>query len=1047
GKVLLVKSLYGNLAHETERRGHVFYVGNSFDGEGNTGNNVRKGLVYGAMWAQRSVPMSGSLVEIYPGSKMKGTWGTATAGSGVFVTTDGETYVEAAKLATAINGTYADVLYVDVFKDILPTGTYAFKGESSAANDGKPCKVASNATWTLDFHGNLFQRGNNYSRIEFDGTGVNATIKNARFDDSNLASGLYTMLVASGGATLTVENCSFTNMSTTGTPVNLTNGAAITVVSSTLYLKDVEMTNCTGVQGAVGCYGNNCKIYVAGNTRIFNDEDDTKNYVHLYTGNSSIGVWGDFTGQVQVSIGGVNINKPVIHSGTASTDEYKSEACAVAEGAEIRGLIYLGNDKGYLAYNNDGVLCWTRPGTALPTDNLKPVTVDASDKTKLTCTAWFYNDGTTEAQTTAAISGVCNYYIKETTVEADAYIVKDDGSITYGALATVLSTATAGQTVEVMRDIEGLANLSIPAACTVDGNGKTLTVYVGAESPTLDANNHWYLIKTLASGVTLKNLNISGGAAQKGVWAGALSPQNLLLINVTASQTLTMDNCTVTGLRMQVDDTIGANGLIIKHNSAGVLNLKDCEFTDNMVMIPQDSTTSKVYNSAKIWFRVYSSGNMNLEGKIVIKDNWSITSDGVTAISDNLTDVVAARLHVGQLTEGSHIEMRYSAEYTPIPNEQGKLYDNTGYFYYYTPANLRTIASYPNGLTGSASKTGGVLHYNGATVLLITKDSIGITAPARQASVDSDKVDFRYTLTVKADYFGTEVVTKIHGEEVARTPLYNFTPSASVITVPVAVGMAELDDEIVIELQDASGAVLASTTSDTVKAYALSILEGEYPDTMKAAIASLLQYGATVQTHFGHNTENLAMTAGDLESWTALGVTVKTVDSNTLNTASATVAATASGTLPESVKIQGATLTMENETSLRLYVTVTGDATFTVNNKEASLKTDTAGRTYLEASNIGTASLATAATFTISDGTDTYTYNASPMSYVYTVQTATHGSITASLKAACEALYYYYEAIAAHFDLTNNTGFTTSDTVVLETISDTPNTFSAPYTE
>ncbi len=1107
GEIHLSKANHGNLAGSTNRRALVFFRGNSYDADGDyIRRGIVYGYDWTAYaepikgelvnFCDDDETIRGSWI-----TTPKTPTAPKSTSSLIVIANGKELFTYSVKLAhggalpawaTWSNG--KNTVTTHTFETKTYTGTVAESTEALLSYDGgknwiigtvkqgwtarNPANTAAlqytnvevcrdyvlaetisagyNCSATFDFNGFTVTRLAETYQFHAQGTNNNhymsMTIKNANFEgkigETIPADGKPMFNLVYAERTVSFENCTFSNFKST------TNSASVINIAYRGFarLKDVVMTNCEGKNGTISISGacadatvenpNMGGVYVEGNTQIANTADTTNQIVYAYNLASFVGVSGTFTGNVQVSTNGISDNMPTFckASSTAYAGTDIEERLRVPEGAKILGKIFVSN---YIAYNNNGYLCWIRPGIELDTTHVVAPTYNAENNTLSGGKGWYYNtgaEGAADVYTTKAVTGVYNYFLKDG-IETDAVI--NASTLIYGDLATVLASASAGQTVEILRDVKGLANLSIPNSCTVDGNGKTLTVYVGEESPTLDGGGKWYLIKTLASGVTLKDLNISGGAAQKGIWAGALSPQNLALINFTGSQTLTMENCKVSGLRLQTDDTFGTTGLIIVHNSAGNLNLKDCEFTDNMVMIPQASTASKVYNSAKIWFRVYSNGNMNLEGKIVIKDNWSITSDGVTAIPDNLTDVVAARLHVGQLAEGSHIEMRYSAEYTPITDDQGKLYDNTGYFYYYTPANMRTVASYPNGLTGSASKTGGVLCYNGATVLLIAKSGTAITDPARQASVDSDKVDFRYLLTVNADYFGTDVVVKINGDEAARTPLYDFTPSAKVIAVPVAVGMAELADEIVIELQDASGAVLASTSADTVKAYALSILEGEYVATMKTAIASLLQYGAMVQTHFGHNTDNLAMTAEDLESWTALGITLKAIDSNTLNTAGATVGATASGTLPASVTIQGATLTMENEMSLRLYVKATGDVTFTVNGNAASLKTDTAGRTYIEASHIGTASLATAATFTVSDGTSTYTYKASPMSYVYTVHTATHSSITANLKNACEALYYYYEAIAAHFELANDTGFAGGS--VLETASDTPNNYSPLY--
>jgi uncharacterized membrane protein YeiH len=117
-----------------------------------------------------------------------------------------------------------------------------------------------------------------------------------------------------------------------------------------------------------------------------------------------------------------------------------------------------------------------------------------------------------------------------------------------------------------------------------------------------------------------------------------------------------------------------------------------------------------------------------------------------------------------------------------------------------------------------------------------------------------------------------------------------------------------------------------------------------------------------------------------------------------------------------------------------------GVAAFTVDGVAVEAVEAGAGVYYIEKAHIGTQNLATAVVFGIGD----YTYTASPMSYVYTVNEAAESDvITAELKDACAALYYYYAAVAKYFNLgVDNTGFTTSNT--LRILSDVANAFSAP---
>lgn len=290
---------------------------------------------------------------------------------------------------------------------------------------------------------------------------------------------------------------------------------------------------------------------------------------------------------------------------------------------------------------------------------------------------------------------------------------------------------------------------------------------------------------------------------------------------------------------------------------------------------------------------------------------------------------------------------------------------------------------------------------------------------------------------LKADLYNVDVVVKIGNKEVVRKTFGEFANAmtGSITIDGVAVGMAELTETITIELQNKKTKAVLDAYETSAKAYADALIAADGIDlTVKNAVAGLLQYGATVQVHFGYKTDKLAMTDTDVANWTTLGLELAMIADNELDVSGATVQATASGTRPAAVTLSGATLTMENEMSLRIYFTADSleGLTFTVGG--VATEAVSAGGTtyYLEASNIGTGKLANAVAFTFSDGANTYTYNASPMSYVYTVHSTNHASITESLKNACEALYYYYAAVAECFDsVTDGTGFSAADALMV----------------
>ena len=218
---------------------------------------------------------------------------------------------------------------------------------------------------------------------------------------------------------------------------------------------------------------------------------------------------------------------------------------------------------------------------------------------------------------------------------------------------------------------------------------------------------------------------------------------------------------------------------------------------------------------------------------------------------------------------------------------------------------------------------------------------------------------------------------------------------------------------------------------------------------MKSAIAALLQYGQMVQNFFEIDAPE-AMTENDIVKWANMGLDFDMVALSDLNTSIADDSVKASvkegSVLPAGVTVLGATLTMENQISMRFYFAAEDleGLTFKVNGEDAEVVTTEDG-SYIEAAHLGTQKLASRIDFTISDGENTYTYTASPMTYVYTVNELPEGQygINKDLKNACAALYYYYCAVVECYDLgVNTTGFTTSKTLL--TTSDVSNTFSAP---
>lgn len=971
------------------------------------------------------------------------TWTDAKWGLAAITHANGADYI--GKVAYDTGFLYSTVAAGDSWTysaDFTPTNAYKI---IEAVGDYELTATPStgyNSNYVIDFNGFTLTRADKSYNLKWEGTSSgsatqNITIRNMVFDGTigdAVPTDANTLIRGYKHATMTLENCDFRNIIT----VDATNDtyasyAAVIMANATssITLKDVTATNCKGRQGVI--YAGAIPVYIAGNTRLGEIEDGaivSGTAMGLYSIGTSLAVTETFTGEVYCSLEGYGItNQPVYFksSSVTATDEMKAKAF-VAEGAEIKGRIApSAAPTSYFAYNNGGTLSWTKPGNALP----ETVAYNAEDNT-LSVDAWFYNNGTEDVKTAVVVADQFNYSVKS--VDTSAIEAVNANTLAYGNLADLVAAAANNQTIEVLKDVTGINNLNILKAITLDGNGKTLT-WRTSPDPVAESNKDGYMLRLAIGGIVLKNTVFHGGAAEVGVWDGPLTPLNAKMLAHNAPATI--ENCVFTGARIETETR--DDGIILGYNSS-TLALINVTVTDNIVKI----NNATAYNAGPHLMRQGSDvAPTSLSGKIVIKENYRIMSDG-KAYQDNLFINNAKRVAVGQLTEGSEIHTYWAGSYTPLLNEAGKPFNNTGYFYSDNASTAMTTVTNDDGsiaISGNSSWRAD-LAYDGTTMALVSanKVTLGETVDT-QGGITSDKFELYYKPTVTADYYGTDVVVKINGEEVARKNLSEYAVASSVITVEAAVGMAELTDEIVLEFQDAETKEVYATWSTTAKTYAngLMVLENLEAEA-KAAVASLLRYGARVQTFFNHNVENLAMTPAEEAAWIEAGYLTSIGEGLTGGDA---VKATQDGSV-SGITIYGATLTMENQMSLRLYFTADSleGYTFTVGGQAVEVEEDKArGLYYIEASHIGTASLAEAVNFVIASETETMTYTASPMSYVFAVFGTQNEAITDELKAACEALYYYFVAAGECFGFDTNIGFTAA----LQVSVDPVNAYSIPY--
>lgn len=956
--------------------------------------------------------------------------------------------------ALAVYGSLAHVLSqvqngdtVEVYQDVvLPAGATKMKA----------------GTYTVDFNGFNVTRADKTAHLYASGAAVNITLKNGHFDGEiggAVPKDARALIELDAVVRFAIENCTFTNLITTAgeegqADTNRRRGSVVHLVyESNLYLKDVTITNSEGTYGSVYCFNTDVRlphVYIEGNTNI----SGGKNRIDLgFMGPSALNVSGDFTGLVDVNTRITKVVNDQVRGKVTTVDPLP--VATVAEGAKITGVIRDTANSAWFAYNNQGILCWTQTGADLPVD----VKQDENDPSKLAVLTWYYDNAGVKTATTTAVAGVRDYTWEYVALSIEAYIVRGGATVAYGTFSEMLAAAAAGDTIELVADVANVHNLLISKAITIDGNGHSLT-WVTTTKPeesagtAVGSGSNSYFIKNSAA-LVLKDLVLDGGATEYGVWPtgeGAKRNYDNSTMFAHTSSSLTFDGCTIKGLRVKFTLTENANygqcGAMFAYPVSSIV-FKDTTFVDNMWM----------GGPGGIFRQANNSGIVTYEGRVIFKENYKVSGDGTTATVAGVNAVGNSyRTKLGQLSEGSELWLDPGTSVFQVTvDEVGQPYNNSGKVYITSSATVNVdengkfvSAGYAN--NNVAYVCGGQITdpaFTGHQVNLISLDKVDISDTVNaQGGITSDKFTLNYTATITADYFATDVVVKINGREVLRKAFGEFENAVSkTITIAdIGVGMAEFTDEIVIELQNGkTGEVLDSYTT-TAKTYANALLAldsyGDYTAekllSMKKAVASLLQYGAKVQTFFKHNTANLAMTADEEAAWLTAGY-IEEVGNGLKGGTS--VQATESGSVA-GVATYGATLTMENQMSLRLYFTAASleGLTFTVDGVEVT-PVEANGMYYIEAAHIGTASLAKAVNFVIASETESITYTASPMSYVFAVFALENDAVTAELKDACEALYYYFVAAGEHFNFSTDIGFTTALSVSVDPV----NNFSIPY--
>ena len=176
-------------------------------------------------------------------------------------------------------------------------------------------------------------------------------------------------------------------------------------------------------------------------------------------------------------------------------------------------------------------------------------------------------------------------------------------------------------------------------------------------------------------------------------------------------------------------------------------------------------------------------------------------------------------------------------------------------------------------------------------------------------------------------------------------------------------------------------------------------------DEMRALARAAELYGIAAQRYFNYHTEKL--TAEDLAAVEAAAESAEVPQE---------YAEVLTGELPEGITKRSKTVVFESDHTLRMYFyfkdAELGKYSFQLNGETVAPIKKSGGKYYIEQPNIASGLLSNTYTFSVSDGTDLCTIEASAFSYAYDRQT---NSENANMRILAKLFYLYGSAAEAYF--------------------------------
>ena len=223
----------------------------------------------------------------------------------------------------------------------------------------------------------------------------------------------------------------------------------------------------------------------------------------------------------------------------------------------------------------------------------------------------------------------------------------------------------------------------------------------------------------------------------------------------------------------------------------------------------------------------------------------------------------------------------------------------------------------------------------------------------------------------------------------------------------------QMRDEITLRLYDGSGRLMplqdkagndvtGTGYTYSVMEYLNEIQEKSSNEYMKALAAATENYGTAAQIYFGHNADGLTaapevtdVTLSDLAEFAPVYV----------------------GDLPNGIISNTSTIELNEDNTLRQYFTLENGwdisaYTFTLDGTEVTPVPSGTNKYYVALPNISARNLDVVHEYSVTDGTNTYSFSFSPLSYAYKI---IDGSTRENMINLAKALFLYNMAANEYF--------------------------------